>query len=134
MKLTEKQIENSILAYLLITPGCLIYKHNNTGVYDPNKETFRKVVNKFIPSGASDLYGSFWSRATFIEVKTPDEYSYIASHYEELKKYVGKDKKKSRYRDQILFLEDQKKAGCIAFFADSIQRVKDELSKVEVSR
>lgn len=130
MKLTEKQIETSILAFLEYTPGCSFHKLNNTGIYDPKKGGFRKVVNKYCPKGIADIVGSYNNLIAWIEVKTPEEYKYLMKHYEELRCYVGLDKKKNHYRNQIAFIEGKKRVGNIAFFADSIDMVKEKLLKV----
>lgn len=126
---SEKEIENMILEFLERAPGCLFYKNNNVGVYDTQKGIFRKNNSRFIPDGASDLYGSFYSISAYIEVKTPKEYAYIMKNYASLRDYFGDCKKKSRYRDQIFFLESNQSMGNIAFFAESIERVKEELGK-----
>lgn len=126
---SEKEIENTILEFLERSPGCLFYKNNNGGVYDTQKAIFRKNQSRFIPNGASDLYGSFYSIASFTEVKTPKEYTYIMKNYGRLKGYFGDCKKQSRYRDQIFFIETNRSQGNIAFFAESVDRVKEELGK-----
>lgn len=143
MKLTEKQIETQILTYLAMANGCVFFKHNNTGIFDPKTKRFRTVQNKFIPKGASDIYGSFYGRAVYIEVKTPEEHAYIVKHYDEIKRYVKpallpgekkKTDKKEHIKNQINFLELARKNHCIAFFACNLEQVKDALSKVETSR
>ncbi len=134
MELTEKQIETQILDFLSIAKGCLFFKHNNTGIFDPKTKKFRTVQNKYIPKGASDIYGSFYGRTFYIEVKTPSEHAYITKHYEEIKKYIGPSRKKNHIKNQIHYLELARKNHCIAFFACSLDQVKEALSKVEISR
>ena len=127
MELTEKQIETQILTYLSMANGCVFFKQNNTGIFDPKTKAFRTVQNKFIPKGVSDIYGSFYGRAVFIEVKTPGEHAYIVKHYDEIKKYVGPSKKKNHIKNQIRFIEMNRKNDCIAFFACSLDQVKEVL-------
>ena len=127
MKLTEKQIETQILTYLAMANGCVFFKHNNTGIFDPKTKRFRTVQNKFIPKGASDIYGSFYGRAVYIEVKTPEELAYIVKHYDEIKTYIGDSKKKNHLKNQIQFLELNRKNSCLAFFACSLDQVKQVL-------
>lgn len=130
MKLSEKQIETIILNYLSMVPGCKCYKHNNTGVYDPKIQKFRKVQNKYIPLGASDIYGSIKGHAIFIEVKTPEEHTYLAKHYEEIKTGTWDKKtqsKKHHLKNQINFIESNRAMGCLAFFASNLDQVREEL-------
>jgi hypothetical protein len=127
MKLSEKQIETIILNYLAISPGCLCYKNNNVGIYDPSKGAFRKVANKYSPRGVSDIFGSYYGRAMFIEVKTPEEHAYLAKHYAEIRSYIGINKKKNHLKNQVHFIESNRARGCLAFFASSLEQVKEEL-------
>ena len=129
-KLSEKKIERQILDYFNRQKGCKLYKLNNVGIWDETKKIHRKLTNPHTPKGLPDIFGSFYSRATYIEVKTPDEYQYLARHYDELRKYFGPSKKKTHLREQIHFIEDNQKQENIAFFADSIARVKSELLRV----
>ena len=120
MKLSEKQIETIILNYLSMCRGYLCYKQNNTGIYDPKAKAFRKVQNKFCPPGVSDIYGSYYARSVYIEVKTPEEYDYLLKHYEEIRSYVGINKKKNHLKNQIRFIESNASLGCMAFFTCSL--------------
>jgi hypothetical protein len=128
-KLSEKQIETLILNYLAICKGCLFYKNNNVGVFDKEKNIFRKSSNKFCPRGVSDIYGSYYGKAAYIEVKTPEEHIYLIKHYDEIRSYVGINKKKNHLKNQIHFIESNKRMGCIAFFASSLDQVKSELAQ-----
>lgn len=129
MKLSEKQIETQNLTYLNMCRGFLCYKLNNTGIYDPKLKDFRKVQNKFIPKGPSDIFGTYYSRSVYIEVKTPKEYAYLIKHYEELRKYVGKSKAKNHLKDQIRFIESNSALGCIAFFTCSLDMTKAKIKE-----
>ena len=52
---TEKEIENSILAYLQTQKG-FFWKNNTVGVYDPVKKTFRRQ-SKYCINGVADILG-----------------------------------------------------------------------------
>ena len=70
-KLTEKQIENSILQWLNLN-GIFAFKINTTGIYDPTKNVFRSIQNKYIQKGCADILGVLpGGRFLAIEVKTP---------------------------------------------------------------
>ena len=129
MKLSEKQIETIILTYLAMSRGYLCYKNNNVGIYDEKAKAFRKVANKYCPPGVSDIYGSYYARAVYIEVKTPIEYQYLVKHYEELRSYFGVSKKKNHLKNQIRFIETNASLGCIAFFTCSLEMTKEKLSE-----
>ena len=104
---SEKEIENSILAYLQALPGCFAWKNQSTGVYDPTKGIFRKSKNKFHLNGVSDIIGIYKGKFLAIEVKTP--------------------KNKLRPAHQKAFIEEINKRGGIAFFATSVEEVEDFL-------
>jgi len=129
--MTEKQIENQILHYLNYLPKCTAEKVNNIGVYDPKKQTYRTFKNKYCMRGVSDISGTFRGKSLRIEVKTPDEYKYIMKHYDELSSgiFTKNVKKKQHFNDQIRYLNRHSKAGAIAFFASSVDQVKEELAK-----
>lgn len=136
MKLSEKQIETIILNHLSVMRGCAFLKLNNTGIYDEKAGKFRTLQNKFTPLGVPDIFGSYFNRACWIEVKTPEKYGYLMRNYDELKGYLPefgkkKNKDKERYKNQIQFIEHRRKVGDIAFFADSIEMVKEKLGEVQ---
>ena len=102
---TEKEIENAILDYLALLPGCY-WKNNTVGVYDPIKKVHRKP-GKHHRNGVSDILGVDSSgRFIAIEVKT-------------LKGRVSENQK--------LFLEDINKHGGLGFVARSVDDVRREL-------
>ena len=107
---SEKEIENSILAYLKSLPDCFAWKNQSTGVYDPTRGVFRKSNNKFHINGVSDILGIYKGKFLAIEVKTP--------------------KNKTRPAHQKAFISEVNKRGGIAFFATSIEEVKENLVKV----
>lgn len=103
----EKNIENTILGFLNLIPGCFAWKSNTVGIYDPVKKIFRKSRNKYAINGVSDILGVFRGKFLAIEVKRPDN--------------------KKRPEDQISFITQIKKNDGIAFFASSVEDVKREL-------
>ena len=104
---SEKEIENSILAYLQALPGCFAWKNQSTGVYDPTKGIFRKSKNKFHLNGVSDIIGIYKGKFLAIEVKTP--------------------KNKLRPDHQVSFIAQINMSGGLAFFATSVEEVKEKL-------
>lgn len=106
-KLTEKDIETSILQYLEFIQGCYAWKCNTHGVFDPTKKVFRKSKNKYAINGVSDILGVYQGKFLAIEVKTPQN--------------------KKRSDEQNLFIETINKNGGIAFYATSVEDVKKGL-------
>lgn len=133
MEIKESQVELLILNFLNYRKGFRVYKIKNIGVYDSKKNVFRKPVHPYTPKGMSDLAGNYNGRSLYIEVKTPKEYKYLMKHYEEIKAFCGVCKKKNHLQNQIKFIEDNLKDGCIAFFSDGIETTVRELAKFGVS-
>jgi penicillin-binding protein-related factor A (putative recombinase) len=107
-KLSEKQIENSILQYLHLKK-IYCWKQNTTGVYDAQKECFRRPHSPYIISGIADIIGIMPSGRFFaIEVKTPQRKSNVSDH-------------------QKAFLQSIQESGGIAFIATSIEDVINNL-------
>ena len=67
---TEKEIENSILAYLQTQKG-FFWKNQSVGVWDNVKKTYRKPNNRHHVLGTADILGCLPSgQFIAIEVKT----------------------------------------------------------------
>lgn len=103
-KISEKDIERSILQYLEHLPGCFAWKCNTVGYFDTKTKTFKKQRNKYAINGVSDILGVYNGRFIAIEVKTPQN--------------------KVRTEEQVSFVDHINKNGGIAFFATSIEEVK----------
>lgn len=72
----------------------------------------RKLVGRHTPKGVSDIIGSYKGTAIFIEVKTPKTI-------------------KKATQEQLAFLEAMASTGAIAFIADSVETVYNELKKYD---
>ena len=68
---TEKKIENEVLTYLSTVEDFFAFKINTTGIFDPKTKKFRKIVNKFIHKGTSDILACYKGRFIAIEIKKP---------------------------------------------------------------
>ena len=67
----EKEIENLILEYLKLR-NIFAWKNNTMGVYDKNRGTYRKNMNKYAINGVADILGVLPDgKFLAIEVKTP---------------------------------------------------------------
>ena len=67
---TEKEIENSILAYLQTQKG-FFWKNQSVGVWDNVKKTYRKPNNRFHINGVADILGCLpGGKFIALEVKT----------------------------------------------------------------
>ena len=87
--------------------------------------------------GLPDLFFFIGGHTVFCELKTPENYGYIQRNWDKLRSFVpapkvkGQKKKYDRreqYQNQIIFIEEVRSRGQIAFFADSIQVICKELS------
>lgn len=110
-KETEKDIENAILRYLEVVPGCFAWKNQSTGLYDPSKGIFRKAKSKYLINGVSDILGVYRGRMLAIEVKTPQN--------------------KKRTESQNQFIETVINYGGIAFYATSVKEVDERLKEIK---
>lgn len=67
---TEKEIENSILAYLQTQKG-FFWKNQSVGVWDNVRKTYRKPNNRFHINGTADVLGCLpGGKFIALEVKT----------------------------------------------------------------
>ena len=67
---TEKEIENSILAYLQTQKG-FFWKNQSVGVWDNVRKTYRKPNNRFHINGVADVLGCLpGGKFIALEVKT----------------------------------------------------------------
>ena len=106
-KLTEKQIERSILQYLY-AKKIFCWKQNTVGVYNESRQCYMKPQSQFIISGVADILGCHNSKLIAIEVKTPARRKNLTDH-------------------QKHFLESINKSGGIAFVATCIEDVQNML-------
>lgn len=110
-RISEKEIETSILAYLEHLPGCYAWKNQSVGVYDPVQKKFRKSKSKYSINGVSDILGIYNERFLAIEVKSPTN--------------------KKRNIQQDTFINCINAMGGIAFYATSIDEVKNKLQVLD---
>ncbi len=103
----EKDIEKSILQYLEFLPMCFAWKNVTGGFFDTKTKTFKKQRNKYAINGSSDILGVYDGRFLAIEVKRPSN--------------------KLRNKDQDNFIKLINSHGGIAFYAGSIDEVKERL-------
>lgn len=107
VELSEKDIETSILRYLEFIPGCYAWKNHTGGYFDSKTKTFKKQRSKYAINGVSDILGVYNGKFVAIEVKKPSN--------------------KKRTTEQSAFIEVVIKNGGIAFYATSIEDVKQGL-------
>lgn len=121
VSITEKQIENQILTYLA-NKRIFAWKNQSVGIYDPRKGAFRKKPANHI-NGVSDILGLADSRMLCIEVKKP----YISKKTMTIKYRTQEELEKLASDDQVRFINKIKSLGGIAFYADSVDIVEDQL-------
>lgn len=122
VSISEKIIENQMLAYLN-NKRIFAFKNQSTGVFDPKKGTFRKSRNVHHINGVSDILGIIDGHFLAVEVKKP----YLSKKTMQFKYRTQEELKKLASEDQIKFINKIKSEGGIAFFADSIDTLKDQL-------
>jgi hypothetical protein len=114
-KLTEKQIETSILDYLSLLPAsckCWAWKNNNGAVYDGRRGVFRKPMSKYLINGVSDIVGMYKGKPLFLEVKTSKAPSRVTAK-------------------QKHFIERTKNLGAISAIVTSIEDVQNVLREYD---
>lgn len=122
MSITEKQIENQILTYLK-NKRIFAFKVQSVGVFDPSKRVFRKKPTDHI-NGVSDILGCLPDgRMLSIEVKRP----YISKKTMTISYRTQEQLEKLASEDQVSFINTIKKQGGVAFYADSVEIVEDQL-------
>jgi len=109
-KSRENLIEQSILQYLEFLPGCYAWKNHTTGYFDTRTQTFKKQKSKYAINGVSDILGIYKGKLLAIEVKDPQN--------------------KSRTDSQNKFIETITRYGGLAFYATSVDEVKEKLVAV----
>lgn len=109
-KSIEKLIEQSILQFLEFLPGCFAWKNHTTGYFNTRTQKFTKQKSKYAINGVSDILGVYKGRLLAIEVKDP--------------------KNKTRTDEQNRFIELVNRYGGLAFYATSVDEVKEKLVAV----
>jgi hypothetical protein len=115
-------IENQILTYLA-NKKIFAWKNQSQGTFDPRKGVFRKSRNVHHINGVSDILGIIDGKLLAIEVKKP----YISRKTLQIKYRTQEELEKLASEDQIRFINRVKSLGGIAFLADSIETVEDQL-------
>ena len=65
----EKPIQNALIRWLNLVPGCMAVTYYNGAVFDPRAKRFYKAgLDR--PNGFPDIVGSFRGQAFCIEVKS----------------------------------------------------------------
>lgn len=122
VSITEKTIENQILTYLA-NKKIFTWKNQSTGTFDPRKGVFRKSRNVHHINGVSDILGIVDGKFLAIEVKKP----YVSKKTLQFKYRTQEELEKLASDDQVKFINKIKSLGGIAFYADSIDVVEDQL-------
>jgi len=138
-KSLEREIETSILEFLH-AKRLFAWKNENQGTFDQGKGSFRKSHTPFKFAGISDIFLILppSGQLCTIEVKTPEALKWwrgqkgrvMSTPMFSLRTEGGKpDKKAIRFREQQTFIDNVKRRGGVAFFADSIECVEENLSE-----
>jgi Holliday junction resolvase len=120
--MTEKQIENQILSFLN-KKGFFVFKVQSTGIFDPTKGIYRKSFNPHHIKGVSDIIGIYNGVFIAIEVKKP----YISKRTNTIKHRTQEELSKLASEDQRFFISKVRKNNGIAFIADSVTIVEEQL-------
>lgn len=113
--MTETEIRKDIADFLKKTGRCTFTLHvKGKGV----------SVGKWPPAGWPDISGH-WLRQGYKGLESNTPYYVATPLYIEVKTPEGVIS-----LDQMRFIDARKKEGCIAFFADSVQAVRDNLGVI----
>lgn len=128
IKIPERVLQESVLTYLN-NINIFSWENRSVGVFDEKKSSYRASKSKFNLRGTSDILGVINGTGTIlaIEMKTSEELTYITKHWNSLRDKYQATKKKAHYQRQILFVENVRKAGGIAFFSDSVGTTRKKL-------
>lgn len=103
INVTEKEIENQILEYLLYLPGAKFWKVDTVGVFDPTKKVFRLKRSKFRHKGISDIIGFYYGKFVAFEVKTHKRRSCAT---DEQKEFIEAANENNQSASVVTSLED----------------------------
>jgi hypothetical protein len=120
IKVSEKEIENSILQFLELK-GFYAIKHNRVGIYDPKLKQFRVSNNRFNRTGVADVE-FFYYKDRAKEGVLPKKFTIFLE---------VKSKKGVQSDTQKLFQINVEKAGCIYRVVRSIDDVQMLLDELE---
>lgn len=73
MSASEKDIQNAILDWLHLMPGCQAWTNDNVGIWHPVKKVYLTRSSKHKRKGVSDILCCWRGRFLAIEVKKPGE-------------------------------------------------------------
>lgn len=122
MSITEKQIENQALTYLR-NKRIFAWKVQSVGIYDPTKGAFRRKPSGHI-NGVSDCIGCLPDgRILAIEFKKP----YVSKKTGMISYRTQEQLEKLARPEQVEFINKIKALGGVAFYADSVEIVEDQL-------
>lgn len=124
LQISEKEIENTILTWLR-NKGVFAWKNQSVGVFNPRKNVFMKSHNPHHINGVADILGVIDGKILAIEVKKP-----VYLKKTGWKKRSQEDLEKLASDDQVLFVNNVRSLGGIAFYADSLEIVKENLKGV----
>lgn len=121
--INEKQVENQILTYLTMM-GVWCWKVQRAGIYDVTRGRYRATNNHYHINGIPDINGILKDgRPIYIEVKKP----YISRKSKQVMHRTQEQLEKLGSPEQRSFIVKAKERGAVAFFADSIAIVEEQL-------
>ena len=129
----EEYIEADILEYLTLEwVSC--EKIITDGYYDAHKWVYRKRKSNFVRKWTADIQGTIppYVRALYIEVKKPEEMKFFDRPLPELTERMIQSSSVSKDKyihaiSQREYLDEKMSMGAVAFFASSIDEVKERL-------
>ena len=126
--ITEKQVENQILTFLR-NKGIFVWKNQSVGVFNPTRKSFMKSRNPHHINGVADILGCIDGKMLAIEVKKP----YVSKRTMKVMERSQEQLAKLASDDQVLFINNVRALGAVAFYADSLDIVKEHLKSYLIS-
>ena len=137
----EEDIEADICEFLILK-GASLDKIISEWYYDQNNGIYRKRKSNFTNRGIADIIGCYQGIYFAIEVKKPSEMKFfdrdIKTLMEECLKAQMRNLSKQALKkyhhavEQRAFLDDKIRASGVAFFASSIEEVKEGFSEFNI--
>jgi len=137
----EEDIESDICEFLTLK-GASLDKIVMEWYYDQNKWIYRQRKSRYTNRGIADIIGCYQGIYFAIEVKKPSEMKFFNRETKEImedcikaqtRNLSGATLRKYHHAvEQSAFLDDKIRAGGVAFFASSIQEVKDEFKNFNI--
>lgn len=130
---SETEIVGEIIQALEYQKIGFFWRQNNVGVFDQASGSYRK--NKYAVKGVSDILGIYKGKLVAIEVKSKTQFIWVTSFENSLrsrpnwKSYSPDNKHKEHAFNQVLFHDNIRVNGGVAFFTFGFEHCLNKLKE-----